>query len=112
MKRIILFFDPTHWKTELGNLFEVQIESPTDLPSQNKNYVLETTYTSSQSGRSCITYYDGLGRPCQTIDIAASPVNSQNIVSFVEYDCMGRSDSIVYLPYVTKSQSIIFRQNP
>ena len=102
-----IIFDPTHWKTELGNLFEVQIESPTDLPSQNKNYVLETTYTSSQSGRSCITYYDGLGRPCQTIDIAASPVNSQNIVSFVEYDCMGRSDSIVYLPYVTKSQSII-----
>ena len=107
-----IIFDPTHWKTELGNLFEVQIESPIDLPSQNKNYVLETTYTSSQSGRSCITYYDGLGRPCQTIDIAASPVNSQNIVSFVEYDCMGRNDSIVYLPYVTKSQSITFRQNP
>ena len=48
-------------------------------------------------------YFDGLERPVQNIDVGASAQNGRDIVSFVEYDDMGRSDVISYLPYVVSS---------
>lgn len=52
-----------------------------------------------------VIYQDGLGRPVQSIVVGAAPVSSTlpqggDWISFQEYDCMGRSDSISYLPYV------------
>lgn len=55
-----------------------------------------------------ITYYDGLGRPIQSIDMGASP-NGYDIVQLLSYDCMGRSDSVSYLPYVINSNGGIKR---
>ena len=54
--------------------------------------------TSAQA-MSSVTYYDGLGRPVQSIDVGASPAN-RDIVGFIEYDRMGRADSVSHLPYV------------
>lgn len=48
-------------------------------------------------------YYDGLGRLVQSIDVGASAQNGKDVVSFVEYDNMGRSDTKVYLPFVAAS---------
>ena len=48
-------------------------------------------------------YFDGLGRPVQSIDVGASAKNGRDVVSFVEYDNMGRSDATTYLPYVVSS---------
>ena len=51
-----------------------------------------------------VTYYDGLYRQEQTVQVGASPAGG-DIVSFVEYDCMGRADSVSYLPFVTATAS-------
>lgn len=45
-----------------------------------------------------VTYLDGFGRPEQTIGVEASP-NGEDIVQFYNYDCMGRADSVAYMPY-------------
>lgn len=45
-----------------------------------------------------ITEYDGLGRPVTNTVLKANPLE-QDLVSFTVYDCMGRPDSIQYLPY-------------
>lgn len=42
--------------------------------------------------------FDGLGRPYQRIAEKASPAGS-DVVDFIVYDCMGRPDSVAYLPY-------------
>lgn len=44
------------------------------------------------------TYHDGLGRPTQQIAVGASP-SGKDIVTITLYDCMGRNDSVSYLPY-------------
>ena len=49
-----------------------------------------------------ITYYDAFRRPIQTIHVGASP-SGKDIVNFIEYDEMGRSDSKSYLPYPIRS---------
>lgn len=71
----------------------------------NRNYVLHSRAVSidgeSQKDlyREEITYYDGLGRPGQSIDIMASPAGG-DIITSVYYDNVGRSDSRIFLPYV------------
>ena len=52
-----------------------------------------------------VIYRDGLGRPVQSVAVGAAPASSTlpqggDWVSFMEYDCMGRTDSVGYLPYV------------
>lgn len=49
-----------------------------------------------------VTYYDEFGKPEQTIQIGAS-FSGKDIVNFVEYDNMGRSDAKNYLPYPISS---------
>ncbi|MEP0262319.1 DUF6443 domain-containing protein, partial [Dokdonia sp.] len=72
-----------------------------------ENYVKTTAYqiatetdnVSEDQKIEGITYFDGLGRPKQSIAVKAGG-DKQNIVSHTEYDALGRS-SKEYLPYAT-----------
>ncbi|GAG04801.1 unnamed protein product, partial [marine sediment metagenome] len=46
-----------------------------------------------------ITYFDGLGRPMQSIAIKQSAINERDIIAHIDYDEFGRQDKD-YLPYV------------
>ena len=80
------------------------------VPSQDKNYV--ATYTprvalnnsSDIATNACdvmqtIQYFDGLGRPLQTVQVKGSP-NRNDIVQPVAYDQFGR-ETAKYMPYTT-----------
>ena len=57
-----------------------------------QNYVMKTVHTdadSTQTKRQTIAYYDGLGRPIQTILKGASP-DGHDLADRTEYDSMGR----------------------
>ncbi|MFD2582669.1 DUF6443 domain-containing protein [Pedobacter vanadiisoli] len=85
-------------------------------PSGNQNYVLETTVRQegitslSQVGslpieqaNRTVSYFDGLGRPMQTIQVQASP-GGKDIVQPMAYDAYGR-EAVKYLPYGAKSEN-------
>ena len=59
--------------------------------STSQNYISARTYTSAdRSGcREQVIYYDGLGRPSQTVDRSITP-DKKDIVSLQEYDDQGR----------------------
>ncbi|WP_454880725.1 DUF6443 domain-containing protein [Sphingobacterium detergens] len=80
-------------------------------PTAGQNYILTKTFRSPgvtmatlNSQRTIgdenqtIQYFDGLGRPSQTVQLMASPTN-KDIVQHIEYDGFGR-ESTKYLPYV------------
>lgn len=56
------------------------------------------------------TFFDGIGRPLQTVAIDASP-NSADVVQPIVYDAYGR-ETTKYLPYVTSENSGWFKENP
>ena len=60
--------------------------------STSQNYISARTYTSAdRSGcREQVIYYDGLGRPSQTVDRSITP-DKKDIVSLQEYDDQGLS---------------------
>ncbi|MDA3616536.1 DUF6443 domain-containing protein [Polluticaenibacter yanchengensis] len=57
-----------------------------------------------------VQYFDGLGRPLQTVAKGASP-ESKDIISFHVYDAFGR-EAIQYLPYTDGTTSGNYRLNP
>ncbi|WP_454880734.1 DUF6443 domain-containing protein [Sphingobacterium detergens] len=80
-------------------------------PSAGQNYILTRTFRSPGvtlatlnaqrtigDENQTIQYFDGLGRPSQTVQLMASP-NYRDIVQHIEYDGFGR-ESIKYLPHV------------
>jgi hypothetical protein len=82
-------------------------------PSSSQNYVITNslkqagvinegmvpgTPVATQGKSQTIAYFDGLGRPMQTVATQASP-NKKDIVSPVEYDAFGREVK-KYLPFV------------
>ncbi|MCV9387475.1 RHS repeat-associated core domain-containing protein [Reichenbachiella ulvae] len=71
--------------------------------AQDENYVRSTQYRATNAGSAVVTeqYFDGLGRPTQTVAKSQSPEN-KDIVSVVTYDDFGRQDT-VYLPYTRTS---------
>lgn len=76
------------------------------LPAAQQQSTTERIYTdeTGTAYNATVTYYDGLYRQEQTVQVGASPAGG-DIVSFVEYDCMGRADSVSYLPFVTATAS-------
>ena len=70
----------------------------TDTPSSNQNYVRVKTaraavtnpaYLTPANSQITIHYYDGLGRPNETVRVAASP-QRKDLVTYQEYDAFGR----------------------
>lgn len=57
------------------------------------------------------TFYDGFSRPVQKHAFAASPTG-KDVIDFTKYDCMGRGDSVTYLPYVVGSGNGSLRTDP
>ncbi len=55
-----------------------------------------------------ITYYDGIGRPKQKIEIRAGGVNNNDIITHLDYDDYGRQDK-EYLPYTDGNSCGAFR---
>lgn len=80
--------------------------------STTENYVKTTAYqVATQTGIvddqqkiESITYYDGLGRPEQSVSVHAGG-SKQNIVQMVHYDSLGRA-SKQYLPYATGTEVV------
>ncbi|NQY05520.1 MAG: hypothetical protein HRT68_04755 [Flavobacteriaceae bacterium] len=93
------------------------ISSYTLAQSTDENYVHTTTYTSeTQTGSvsedhkiKATNYYDGLGRPKQSVSIAAGG-NKENIIVPVVYDAAGRA-SKSYLPYASATSNGNFVSN-
>ncbi|HYK44049.1 MAG TPA: DUF6443 domain-containing protein, partial [Parafilimonas sp.] len=56
-------------------------------------------------------YFDGLGRPLQTVSKGSSPLGYDNVIPFL-YDAYGR-ETLKYLPYVSSGHSDgTFKLNP
>ncbi len=71
--------------------------------TSNQNYILTRTYT-NEAGTTYldqIQYFDGLGRPVQTVQRGVTPSES-DLVSLQEYDGFGR-ESNVWLPGTSSS---------
>jgi RHS repeat-associated protein len=92
----------------------------TAVPSANQNYVLTRTFkvagingnTIANSRTTCeesqsIQYFDGLGRPLQTVGVQASPAGGDIVQPFA-YDQLGR-EAVKYLPYVQGGNSGQYR---
>ncbi|MDR0892981.1 MAG: DUF6443 domain-containing protein, partial [Mediterranea sp.] len=70
--------------------------------TSTQNYIVTRTYTSANasSWQDKVIYYDGLGRPIETVQASASPTTSADLVTYQEYDNAGRASN-VWLPTVT-----------
>ncbi len=92
------------------------------MPSNNQNYVLTRTFrvagVNDQSlndaralcqENQTIQYFDGLGRPLQTVLVGASP-SYQDIVALNVYDPLGR-EAVKYQPYAASGISGSYRAN-
>lgn len=92
-------------------------------PSSNYNYILSRTFrvpgvnaqnlndarTLCQENQA-IQYFDGLGRPLQTVLVGASP-SYQDIVTPNVYDPLGR-EAVKYQPYAASGTSGSYRTSP
>ncbi|WP_166923989.1 DUF6443 domain-containing protein [Flavobacterium poyangense] len=93
-----------------GSKFLATVNSDTYIPLNlsKENYIFTRTFQTAMTSVSgisnnkdvqeSITYFDGLGRPMQSIAIKASP-GKQDIVTHVDYDGFGRQTKD-YLPYL------------
>ena len=83
--------------------------------STTENYIKSTTYkvptktgnVAADQQQESVTYYDGLGRPKQSIAVQAGG-QQQDIITHIAYDPFGRQDK-EYLPYATTSNGGLFR---
>ena len=81
-----------------------------------ENYIKTTTYQNEISSDSnadtndkleTIQYYDGLGRPKQSVQKASSP-NQKDIITPITYDAFGRKTK-EYLPYEATTTTGVYR---
>jgi hypothetical protein len=88
----------------------------------NENYILTNTIQANnitdpaqisnlpaESNSQTIAYFDGLGRPMQTVSTQGSP-NKKDMVQTIAYDAFGR-ESKKYLPVVTNSVDGWYKPN-
>ncbi|MFC7526825.1 DUF6443 domain-containing protein [Parapedobacter sp. GCM10030251] len=76
--------------------------------STDQNYIMKTTYLTGapqpdpavDEAMRDITYFDGLGRPMQEVQVRAVPAKTGDVVVPITYDAYGRMDRD-YLPYAT-----------
>ena len=101
---VLEYPDPTDHSKMLTHA--ISFTQASALPVAQQQSTTERIYTdeTGTAYNATVTYYDGLYRPEQTVQVGASPAGG-DIVSFVEYDCMGRADSVSYLPFVTAAAS-------
>ena len=87
-------------------------------PNSNKNYIKTTTLRMPTTNASQISqthhtqvieYFDGLGRPLQTVVPKGSP-QQKDIVTPFSYDNVGRIDK-KYLPYVSSNSNGSYNSN-
>ncbi len=76
--------------------------------SSNQNYIQTRTYTTDDGSRymEAIQYFDGLGRPVQTVQRGITP-NTADLVTYQEYDAFGR-ESNAWLPAVISGNNGAF----
>ncbi|GHT53762.1 hypothetical protein FACS189446_1990 [Bacteroidia bacterium] len=72
------------------------VATPLYPQSDNQNYIVNQTYTSTTAHNDVIQYYDGLGRPIQTVRKQFTP-GGNDLVARIEYDSFGRQ-SKTWLP--------------
>lgn len=94
--------------TTIEGLVEIVIEDSEPIKlSTSRNYVYtivpiieSPSYTNLSRSKAIrtVNYYDGLGRPEQTVQIGIT-TNKKNLISYQEYDAHGRNDKI-WLPVV------------
>ena len=101
---VLEYPDPTDHSKMLTHA--ISFTQASALPAAQQQSTTERIYTdeTGTAYNATVTYYDGLYRQEQTVQVGASPAGG-DIVSFVEYDCMGRADSVSYLPFVTATAS-------
>jgi hypothetical protein len=106
-----------HFTASPGNSFRAYISGKVCVPLQGQasadhNYVV--TYTPRKAGvgdptnkdnNACdvmqtIAYFDGLGRPLQTVQVKGSPSGLKDVIQPVAYYQYGR-EATKYLPYTT-----------
>jgi hypothetical protein len=99
-----------------GSNFIARINSDSYIPLNfsNENYIFTRSFQTAMTSaagisnntdvKEAITYFDGLGRPMQSIGIKASP-DKQDIVTYTGYDGFGRQDKN-YLPYRDTSSAV------
>ncbi|PRY48075.1 RHS repeat-associated protein [Arcticibacter pallidicorallinus] len=90
--------------------------------SQNQNYIVTLTPREAFDDRAnlldkstcevmqSVQYFDGLGRPLQTVQVKGSPNADKDIVVPVAYDAFGREVK-KYLPYASVSNNGSYKTN-
>jgi hypothetical protein len=99
-----------------------EVNVQVNYPPNNYNYVRESiiqvsgqtpetvaTLTADQKSVTT-TYFDGLGRPQQTVTTQGSPLR-KDVVQPIVYDALGR-ETIKYLPYVDPGVDGFFKTSP
>jgi RHS repeat-associated protein len=106
---------PTTW-IKSGSTFLATVNSDAYIPLNlsNENYIFTRKFQTAMTSTSgisnnsdvveSISYFDGLGRPMQTIAIKASP-SKQDIATHIGYDGFGRQEKD-YLPYLATTGAV------
>jgi hypothetical protein len=100
------------WQASVQSFQDGTLPAVNISPSNNRNYIhtimpqVEVTSIpyearSPSQYMESIEYFDGLGRPLQSVSVGASP-NGKDIVTPIAYDAFGREDK-KYLPYEAAS---------
>lgn len=73
--------------------------------SSNQNYIQTKTFTTADASHylETIEYFDGLGRPMQTVQRSITP-NTADLITYQEYDGFGRDDKS-WLPAVASGNN-------
>ncbi|WP_034230508.1 DUF6443 domain-containing protein, partial [Aquimarina pacifica] len=72
-----------------------------------KEFTLESAATSAEDKIESVTYFDGLGRPKQSVAVQASP-NQKDIITPIAYDDFGRQNK-EYLPYEATTNNASYK---